>query len=181
MAVVVDVLAYATFMLDLTILAGAGLYVLQRLGVNVLEHGFFRRFDDVLHDYYLELSFLLALIATSGSLYLSNVLHWTPCRLCWLQRIFMYPLVLLTAAAIILEKDDARDYVLPLAIIGLPISFFHFMVQKFQFETGCSISSVSCSTQYTFHFGYITIPVMAGTAFLGIIILMWKFHEQKRS
>src|SRR5215212_3132279 len=34
----------------------------------------------------------LALIATAGSLFFSEVSQFIPCRLCWFQRIAMYPL-----------------------------------------------------------------------------------------
>jgi hypothetical protein len=53
------------------------------------------------------------------------------------------------------------------------------MIQRFdQFSSaGCSITAVSCSTEYTFHYGYITIPVMAFTAFMVIILVLWRFDE----
>ena len=34
----------------------------------------------------------VAVVATAGSLYLSEVAHFVPCKLCWYQRIAMYPL-----------------------------------------------------------------------------------------
>ena len=39
------------------------------------------------------LAFLVAATATLGSLYFSEVAHFVPCRLCWFQRIAMYPAV----------------------------------------------------------------------------------------
>ena len=36
--------------------------------------------------------FIVAAIATGGSLYYSQVMHFLPCELCWYQRICMYPL-----------------------------------------------------------------------------------------
>ena len=42
----------------------------------------------------LALAFVVAAVATAGSLYFSEVAHFTPCRLCWYQRICMYPLAL---------------------------------------------------------------------------------------
>ena len=43
------------------------------------------------------LAFLVALTATVGSLYFSEVARFTPCVLCWYQRIAMYPLVFVDA------------------------------------------------------------------------------------
>ena len=45
----------------------------------------------------LGLALAVAAVATAGSLYFSEVAHFTPCRLCWYQRFCMYPLVPLLA------------------------------------------------------------------------------------
>jgi thiol-disulfide isomerase/thioredoxin len=51
----------------------------------------------------LALATAVALVATVGSLYLSEVAGFPPCRLCWFQRIAMYPLV------VVLGGDRRRD------------------------------------------------------------------------
>lgn len=119
---------------------------------------------------------LFAATATGGSLYFSNVLGWTPCRLCWFQRILMYPIVLLAGTALLLELRDLAEYVLPLSILGSVTAFYHYGIQRIeQFHSaGCSVTAVSCSTEYTFHFGYITIPMMALTAFIVITVLAYR-------
>lgn len=134
----------------------------------------------MLANYYRELSFLVALTATSGSLYMSNVLGWAPCRLCWFQRILVYPIVVLTATALVLDKKDVADYVMPLTMIGIPISIYHALIQRYSafHSAGCSVLQVSCSTKYTFFYGYITIPVMAGTALAAVLFLMWRFSGE---
>src|SRR5688572_18615670 len=48
---------------------------------------------DALRPDALWLAFGVALVATVGSLYLSEVANFTPCKLCWYQRIAMYPMV----------------------------------------------------------------------------------------
>ena len=45
------------------------------------------------------LSFFLALAATLGSLFYSEIAGFEPCKLCWLQRIFMYPQAVLLGIA----------------------------------------------------------------------------------
>lgn len=42
---------------------------------------------------------IIALIAMIGSLYASEGLGFYPCELCWYQRIFMYPLVIILGIA----------------------------------------------------------------------------------
>ncbi|GJM71062.1 hypothetical protein HMSSN036_32780 [Paenibacillus macerans] len=85
-----------------------------------------------LRDYGIYLAWLVALVATAGSLYLSEVLHYEPCRLCWFQRIFMYPQVILLGIAAYRNDRSIIPYVLPLSIIGGTISLYHYGEQKFR-------------------------------------------------
>ncbi len=180
MAPVEQFLANGTLVLDIAILAALLTYLLRRFGKQELE--FLEPVDRFLNRHSTKIAFLLALVATGGSLYFSNVLGYEPCRFCWFQRIFMYPLVLILGAGLILEDRNVRDYVIPLAVAGIPIAFYHSLMQRFeQFHSaGCSITAVSCSTEYTFHYGYITIPVMSLTAFTAILLLVWRFGGNKK-
>ncbi|WEL19090.1 disulfide bond formation protein B [Candidatus Nanohalococcus occultus] len=187
---VVAGLAVLTLVLNAALISTLVYYILQKTGLSDSLadkwHGFMgeastpiKDTKDFLSSNYKTLSLIVAAGATSGSLYMSNVLGWEPCLLCWYQRILVYPIVVLTAVAVLFEKDDVREYVMPLAMIGLPISVYHSLVQRYsQFHSaGCSIVEVSCSTSYTFWFGYITIPVMAATALATVLVLMWRFSE----
>ena len=44
-------------------------------------------------------AWVVAIVATLGSLYFSEIRHFVPCVLCWYQRILMYPLVPILAVA----------------------------------------------------------------------------------
>lgn len=44
---------------------------------------------------------IVSVIATLGSLYFSEIRHYEPCKLCWIQRIFMYPIVIIVTIAFI--------------------------------------------------------------------------------
>ena len=46
------------------------------------------------------LAFIVALVSMCGSLYYSDVLGYEPCKMCWYQRICMYPEVLLLGLAL---------------------------------------------------------------------------------
>lgn len=175
----VFILSRATLLLQATILGTFVLYMAQRF-----TEFDYRNFDwlektyDLTKAWHLELAFILSLVATTGSLYMSNILEWTPCHLCWFQRIFMYPLVLLTGVGLLLEKEDVHDYVLPLVMVGGSISIYHYSVQVLsKVSSGCSTLAVSCSDKFTYYFGYMTIPMFALTAFVAIGLLMWKFRE----
>lgn len=176
---VVFALSTLTLIVDLLLVVSGALFVFNRYTGKLDEYEKYVELKQKISHYYGEIIMLFALTATSGSLYLSNVLGWEPCRLCWFQRIFMYPLVVVMAVAILFEKNDVRDYVIPMSVIGATISVYHYAIQRVtQFQSaGCSVLSVSCETQYTFYYGYITIPMMALTAFLAILVLAWKFNS----
>ena len=122
------------------------------------------------------LSFLIALGSVLGSLTYSNIIGFEPCMLCWWQRIFLYPLVVIFGAALI-RKDhiSAKWTALPLGLISAGISTYHYLVQRFlQNGPACSVlgQSASCDGFYLFEFGYVTIPMMALVAAVLIMILM---------
>jgi len=116
---------------------------------------------------------LVALVATAASLYFSEVRDFTPCTLCWYQRIAMYPLVLLLAVAAFTNDRKIGRYVLPLALIGAAISTYHYQLERFpQQETLACSTTVPCTTIWFEQFGYITMPMLALSAFLLIAALV---------
>lgn len=122
----------------------------------------------------LYLALIQALLATLGSLYYSEIRHFTPCVLCWYQRILMYPLVIIIAVGILRRDRGLYQYVLPMSVLGMLIAGYHILLQKgFLPESiaPCEIGA-SCLTKYTGYFGFITIPVMSFTAFTVITLCM---------
>lgn len=117
-------------------------------------------------------SFLVAVVATIGSLFLSEVAAFTPCKLCWYQRIFMYPQVVLLGIAAFINDNGIRKYVIPLVVIGLAIAIYHYALQMSPLPLPCTDEVASCAAKQAARFGYITIPMMAGTAFALILLLM---------
>ncbi len=122
------------------------------------------------------ISFLIALTSMLGSLFFSEILGWEPCVLCWYQRIVLYPLVFIFGTALLRKKTDSFTYAIPLAIVGLFIAAYHFIIQllaKFGTEVACSTNGVPCNVSPTWMFGYVTIPLMAFTAFTAILLFAW--------
>lgn len=123
---------------------------------------------------FLYLAWFQAIIATLGSLFLSEILHWTPCLLCWYQRILMYPLVLIIAVGILRKDKGLPLYVLPISILGLLISFYHNLLQwGIISEAGapCTLG-VSCVSKYAGWFGFVTVPLLSFVAFAVITVFM---------
>jgi disulfide bond formation protein DsbB len=120
------------------------------------------------------LAWIAAIIATLGSLYFSEVMHFIPCTLCWYQRIFMYPLAIILGVAVYRNDTGIYRYALPLSIIGWLIAGYHTLLQKIpylqQFEM-CT-SGVPCSKDYINWLGFITIPILAFIAFTIITVCL---------
>lgn len=118
-------------------------------------------------------SWVIALIATAGSLFFSEVLKYIPCDLCWYQRILMYPLVILLGVASAKKDYKMSLYTLILSVIGGLISLYHYLIQKVPVlhELGNACGIVPCNSDYINWLGFITIPFLALIAFALIIVL----------
>lgn len=121
----------------------------------------------------LTLMLIVAVVATSGSLFLSEVAQWSPCKYCWIQRIFMYPQIILLAIALWKRDANVARYIFALSIIGLAYATYHYFIQMQNIiassqnpATPCDPSGESCVKTPFVEFGYITIPMMALVAFL---------------
>lgn len=116
---------------------------------------------------------VVTLVATLGSLYLSEVAMFEPCLLCWYQRIAMYPLPVILGIAAFRRDLSVRIYAIPLAAIGLAISVYHYLIQAFPaLDSGSCAVDVPCAARYIELFGFVSIPFMAGTAFLFAIVAL---------
>jgi disulfide bond formation protein DsbB len=133
----------------------------------------FRSFRIAIRPEAVPLALLVAAVATSGSLYLSEVAHFTPCRLCWVQRAFMYPLVPLLAVAVARPAARLRWAALALAAVGGLVSIYHVLLERFpDLETGACDPANPCSLIWVERLGYLTIPAMALSAFALIVTLL---------
>ena len=120
------------------------------------------------------LAFTVSLVATLGSLFYSEIAGYEPCKLCWYQRILMYPQVILLGLALFRKETFIRTYSIVLSSLGALIALVHYTGQLgFNiFNLGCLAVgySANCSQRFVLEFGYITIPMMALSAFLLILV-----------
>lgn len=125
-----------------------------------------------LGDVALPLAFCVALTSMLGSLYLSEVAKFPPCELCWFQRIVMYPQVVILGVATLRRDAAVKFYVVPLMVIGLGISIYHYLIERFPDTVSFSCNSeVPCSTVWIWKFHFLSIPAMAGIGFALIAAL----------
>lgn len=138
------------------------------------------------------IAFLVALLAMLGSVTYSEVLGYEPCKLCWIQRILMYPQTLILGLALWGRhrgNHALMDSSLILSGLGLVVSGYHYLLQLgIAPALPCSAVgySAACSQRFVLQFGYITIPLMAFSAFLLIAVSLaylrkWSDTEMQNS
>jgi disulfide bond formation protein DsbB len=132
--------------------------------------------------YELWLAFLVAAVATGGSLFFSEIAHFVPCELCWFQRICMYPLSITTLLMALANDHRATRYLLPLPLVGAGVSVYHLLVENgvVRESQACLVSAPGgCATKWINEFGYVTIPTLALTAFaLTFAFMLFALLEQ---
>ena len=150
----------------------AGLMILVALAAAAGVRGPLRALRTALWGYELWAAFVVAAIATGGSLFFSEVAHYVPCELCWFQRICMYPLSIVTLLAAFHGEHRVARYLLPLPVVGAGISVYHLLVENgvVKQAQACLMSAPGgCATKWIDEFGYMTIPTLALTAFVLLI------------
>lgn len=160
-----------TSLLALVALGGAVALVVGRLAAR--RSAAARSLVAAVDDAALWLAFLVAATCMIGSLYFSEVADFVPCRLCWFQRICMYPLTVMLLVAAIRRDRNVRWYVGPVAAIGALISTYHYLIEwKPELEGGACGLGPSCADVWFRELGFVTLAFMALCGFLAIIVLV---------
>jgi disulfide bond formation protein DsbB len=173
----VDVRSVSLFFAVLTV--AADIFVVVTWGLRGLARtsGRFRSADEALRAAFapsaLWFAWIVAMVATLGSLYMSEVAHFIPCTLCWYQRIGMYPLAVVLGIAAYRDDFGIRRYVVPVVLAASAISIYHYQLERFptQHHLACMADS-PCTTVWIWQFHFISIPFMALSAFLLIATLL---------
>ena len=171
---------FASF-LALIALGGSVLYsVMARWPIGSSEQsrsGFSELRAELVHDFRrlgLWLAWVVAAVATAGSLYFSEVANYVPCQLCWYQRIAMYPLAGVLLVAAVRRDWSARWYCLPMLIVGVGVSAYHYFIEwKPSFgERACSVGP-ACTDIWFRRLGFVTLAFMALSGFIAILLLLF--------
>ena len=124
------------------------------------------------------IAFVIALLATAGSLFFSEYSNFIPCKLCWYQRYAMYPLVPILLLAAIFKHRLVAWFALAVAVVGAGVATWHRYVEANPSleSQGCKTSGGGgCATNWLFGLApldYITVPTLALTAFALIIFFL---------
>lgn len=117
---------------------------------------------------------MIASVASLGSLFFSEIMELPPCALCWYQRIFMFPLVIILMRGLFPFDKSVIKYALPLAIAGWIFAFYHYLVYSGFIPENmqpCG-QGVSCSETYIDVFGFLTIPMLSLISFSILVALL---------
>jgi disulfide bond formation protein DsbB len=151
--------------------------------INLIFNRENNKFLFFIKKYTFHLGFLSALGAVVLSLFYSEVVGYPPCDLCWIQRLFLYPQLVIFGVELYRKNLSSLDSSLIFAILGSLTSIYHIYV-----ENGGTIGptcadpssgGVSCAVRYVYEFGFVTMPLMALTLSLFIIILIINYRIKK--
>jgi disulfide bond formation protein DsbB len=124
----------------------------------------------------LPLALTVVSVATAGSLFFSEAAGFPPCPFCWYQRVCMYPLVPLLALAAWRRDLAVAPYALALCFAGAGLSIYHYQLERFPSQESACSADVPCNVTWVWELGYISIPLMALTAFVltaALLALSW--------
>jgi disulfide bond formation protein DsbB len=178
---VTDLLSFFTVLADILAVA---LFVL--LITPLRDHGIGKKISVFFGKYAFLFSSLIAIGGVVGSLFYSEFAHFRPCVLCWIERGFLYTDAVIFIVAMMAKKEEyvrkygnfVRNCALTLSGMGLIVSIYHSYLQLGGNSLfPCSATGASCEFVYFMEYGYVTIPVMALTAF-ALTILFMVFHKK---
>jgi disulfide bond formation protein DsbB len=123
---------------------------------------------------------LIACVSTLGSLFLSEVMGFAPCVLCWYQRIVMYPLVIILPIGLFPFDRNVVRYAFPLSVAGVLLAGFHLLLVAGYIPESIKpcVQGVPCSEVQVEWFGFVTIPLLSGLSFLAIAALLMLVHRR---
>lgn len=119
-------------------------------------------------------AWLVAAVATGGSLFLSQVIGLPPCVLCWYQRIFLFPLVVVLGFGLFPTDRRVVRYALPLVAFGWLVAGYHNLVYAGVVPENLQpcTRGVSCSEESLELFGVLSIPLLSLLAFTALAGLL---------
>ncbi|HEY4487889.1 MAG TPA: disulfide bond formation protein B [Candidatus Paceibacterota bacterium] len=114
------------------------------------------------------LSLVAVFVASALTLVYSEYFGLPPCPLCWWQRAFLYPQVVLIALGLYIRDRAAAFYACIFSVIGAGVALYHHLLQVMPAGSlPCPAEgTVSCAQRFVFEFGYITFPMMAFSIFV---------------
>lgn len=126
----------------------------------------------------------IATAASLGSLFFSEVMELPPCSLCWYQRTFMFPLVVVLLVGVLSDESGrCVRYALPLAVGGWLLAAYHVLLQSGVISESAAPcrQGVSCAEAQLELFGFASIPTLSLVAFssitAGLVVVKTRYRR----
>lgn len=169
-----------------------GTIALQVVTVYIFVEHFFlqeKYATAYLRRFGLHVVFLVSAFAALLTLVYSEVFGFIPCGLCWMERVFLYPIVIISLLALYKLRHGVRDtavadYGIALSGIGAVIATYHHYLQmggSALIACPTAGEGVDCAKRVIFEFGYVTFPLMAAAVFAFIIMTLLVYRTGARS
>ena len=127
-------------------------------------------------------AWLITAVATAGSVFFSYVMGFAPCVLCWYQRIFLFPLVVVLARGLFPLDRRVVRYALPLAALGWAVAGYHNLVYAGIVPESLQpcAQGVSCTEEYIELFGFLSIPMLSWLGFTALTVVLLVVQRRSR-
>jgi disulfide bond formation protein DsbB len=132
----------------------------------------------------LTMAWLCASLALVASIHFSEGRHWTPCFLCWYQRICMWPLVPILAVALWKDRREIIPCLLPQVVLGLLLAVYQVVIQEWvgSEPLGLCPAGPDCAVKVDLGLGPVSIPMMSLAAFAATLVLLIRsWHPARRA
>jgi disulfide bond formation protein DsbB len=165
---------------------GLGAIMLQILSVITLLLLFLgpreNKYLSFIKDKFIIIGFLLSLLPATFTLFYSEILNYAPCYHCWIQRISLFPQVILFGMAYLRRDRNVFWYSWPLLLVGfLDALYLNYIYYFNPSSAPCDATGVSCAQQFVYELGgYISIPMLAITSFISLLTLLLVVHFYKK-
>ena len=168
-----DILGFLTLASDIALVAFAIVFIVAITRKGSPRSIAARNLIEKVGRFALPLALVIGIVGIITTLYYSEVIGFEPCKLCWFQRIFLYPQAIIVLIALFRKTRDIGYYLITLSVLGAIVAIYHYNLQWGGAPLiPCSADlTLACSKRYFVEFGYITESMMALTAFLSLIAL----------
>lgn len=159
------VLAGGALLLAIAFVVGIGLQYAAASNMRAAQ------ISALLREWGLPLAFMLALAGSALTLFYSEIVGYPPCSLCWLQRIFLYPQVILLGLALWWQDRGIGRYLVWLSLLGVLVALYHYY---YQMTGGQGLACLGdgatsgCARRYVYEFGFMTMPLMSAIVFAAL-------------
>lgn len=145
------------------------------------------RLEKINYFDYIYLILIISTASVAGSLIYQLVYNTPVCELCWWQRIFLYPIVIISLTTFWIQKNrEAYINVFILSLFGFLYAYYHYyyhfrgFVLGQKIELPCSYGGLlpACTDSPILIFGFVTIPFMGIMVFGTLLIICYLIYKK---